>query len=263
MPKDVKTEDFSTSEARLLILLNGFELHIYNRTKRYKELEKLFGLEPRLSNEEYDPYEDVGSNSLIDSINETTADGTNNQWRDLIPVTKVEITSGRFVFGNHLLPSTLSIVVEESYFVYTTRPAVSPHDMFTHIMKCKAENVKIILAPSPKFLGIRDEPPRFMGEGFVVFQSNKIDVYYYQDEPGLASDSPEKLELANGDIIEKFTAPAWGLVIKCGKGTDFSYGPWADRQRELLYNFFYPSDYKPMEISKRPKAGRKASIRVI
>ena len=25
--------------------------------------------------------------------------------------------------------------------------------------------------------------------------------------------------------------PCWGLDIVCGKGTDFNYGPWADRQR--------------------------------
>lgn len=27
--------------------------------------------------------------------------------------------------------------------------------------------------------------------------------------------------------------PCWGLDIVCGKGTDFNYGPWADRQRYL------------------------------
>lgn len=27
-------------------------------------------------------------------------------------------------------------------------------------------------------------PPRLMGEGFVVMQSNDVDIYYYQDEPG-------------------------------------------------------------------------------
>ena len=245
------------------MLLNGFELHIYNRTKRYKELEKLFGLPSRLNDDECDNDEDVANHSLIDSITENTIDVKSNQWRDLIPVTKIEITTGRFVFGNHLIPSTLSIVLEESYFVYTTRPAVSPHDLFTHITKCKAENVKIILAPSPKFMGIRDEPPRFMGEGFVVFQSNKIDLYYYQDEPGLASDRPEKLELANGDIIEKFTAPAWGLVIKCGKGTDFSYGPWADRQRELLYNFFLSVGLQANGSKQKTESRRTARIRSI
>lgn len=27
-------------------------------------------------------------------------------------------------------------------------------------------------------------PPRLMGEGFVVLQSNDVDIYYYMDEPG-------------------------------------------------------------------------------
>lgn len=31
---------------------------------------------------------------------------------------------------------------------------------------------------------MEDEPPRFMGEGFVVLQSNRVDLYYYMDEPG-------------------------------------------------------------------------------
>lgn len=48
------------------------------------------------------------------------------------------------------------------------------------------------------------------------------------------------VELADGDIVQRSTAPLWGLDIKCGKGTDFSYGPWADRQREHLYKFFFP-----------------------
>ncbi len=32
---------------------------------------------------------------------------------------------------------------------------------------------------------MRDEAPRFMGEGFVVAASNEIDVYYYMDEAGV------------------------------------------------------------------------------
>ena len=28
-------------------------------------------------------------------------------------------------------------------------------------------------------------PPRTMGEGFVVLQSNTVDIYFYMDEPGM------------------------------------------------------------------------------
>lgn len=43
---------------------------------------------------------------------------------------------------------------------------------------------QVILAPSPKYTGMADDPPRYMGEGFVVLSSNNVDLYYYMDEPG-------------------------------------------------------------------------------
>ena len=50
-------------------------------------------------------------------------------------------------------------------------------------------------------------------------------------------------------------SPTWGLDIQCEKGTDFSYGPWADRQRELIYKFFLPPDFQPMVVSQPPRPG--------
>lgn len=34
-----------------------------------------------------------------------------------------------------------------------------------------------------------DDPPRYMGAGFVVFSSNNIELYYYMDEPGILKTS--------------------------------------------------------------------------
>ena len=90
-----------------------------------------------------------------------------------------------------------------------------------------------------------------MGEGFVILSSNTIDFYYYMDEPGLVPEVPLMIELANGDVVECHAPPAWGLDIRCGKGTDFSYGPWADRKREQLFKFLYPPNYQPMQV-RRP-----------
>ena len=39
-------------------------------------------------------------------------------------------------------------------------------------------------------------PPRYMGDGFVIAQSNYVDVYYYMDEPGLVPMEPEVLHMA-------------------------------------------------------------------
>lgn len=34
--------------------------------------------------------------------------------------------------------------------------------------------------------------------------------------------------------------PVWESVWRFGKNTVFSYGPWADAQRVLIYDFFFP-----------------------
>lgn len=47
------------------------------------------------------------------------------------------------------------------------------------------------------------------------------------------------------------------MVVKCGKGTDFSYGPWADRQRSSIYNFFFPPDYQLIPVDQKPKIGER------
>ncbi len=106
---------------------------------------------------------------------------------------------------------------------------------------------------------MNDEPPRLMGEGFVVLSSNTIDFYYYMDEPGIVPEVPLMIELANGDVVECH-APVWGLDIRCGKGTDFSYGPWADRKREQLFKYFYPPDYQPMKARLSILLGIKPHI---
>lgn len=41
----------------------------------------------------------------------------------------------------------------------------------------------------------------------------------------------EEVETCSEDDKLQDLPPCWGLDIVCGKGTDFNYGPWADRQR--------------------------------
>ena len=66
----------------------------------------------------------------------------------------------------------------------------------------------------------------------------------------------------NPDESPSVPVPEWGVDIKCGKATNFSYGPWADRQREMIYKFFFPPDYQNLKPTPTPKAGeiRQANI---
>lgn len=59
----------------------------------------------------------------------------------------------------------------------------------------------------------------------------------------------QTMRLPNGDEVTA-PAPVWGLDIKCAKGTNLSYGPWADRQREQLFRFFFPQDYQILKVGE-------------
>ncbi|KAH9506664.1 hypothetical protein DERF_011385 [Dermatophagoides farinae] len=242
--RDARTEDLSNSDV----------LHIYNQTKRYSDLEKLFNLPSKIFDESPKETVDAKKNEketrekILKSMNQTRNELKQSIWRDLIPMIKIEISSGRFIFGNHLIPSTLSISFEDSQFHYTSQPAASQYDLLTHILKGKAENLQVMLIPSIKYSGsINDEPPRIMGDGFNVFRTNKIEIYYYQDVPGFVTE----------EAVNETDNPVWGMVVKCGKGTDFSYGPWADRQRGYLYSFFFPANYQLMPVDAKPKIGER------
>ncbi|CRK93957.1 CLUMA_CG007483, isoform B [Clunio marinus] len=272
VPKDISDArtDLSHSETRLSIMLNSFELHIYNRSDLYAEVEKAFGLKSSIliptqtmSAEELAKIKEQALNLENQKMNlkKKRPEAMNARtWRDLIPVIKLDISSGRFSFGNRLTPTTLSICLEEARCVYSTRPAVNPLDHFMHFVKAKVENAKVLLAPSPKYIGMTDEPPRFMGEGFVVMMSNFLDLYFYMDEAGVVPEEPVLVTLANGDVVEA-APPVWGIDIKCGKGnSNISYGPWADRQRDHLYKFFFPQDYKDLEPTPAPKPGERRIV---
>lgn len=47
----------------------------------------------------------------------------------------------------------------------------------------------------------------------------------------MEQESGEEAETCSEDDKLQDLPPCWGLDIVCGKGTDFNYGPWADRQR--------------------------------
>lgn len=99
----MSTTDLSHSDTRLSLLLNGLELHIYNRSQLYNQLERMFGLESLIIPDEDNGNAGNSSTSKINSKTSTTSRSTEEEssgwgskilgrsWRDLIPVIKVEI----------------------------------------------------------------------------------------------------------------------------------------------------------------------------
>ncbi|XP_061600025.1 bridge-like lipid transfer protein family member 1 isoform X9 [Cololabis saira] len=253
------------AETRLYVTVNGFEFHVYNRTELYARLQETFGLEPTLLTPKKDGEKgpEDGENTLGSVNIKAESPDPTSSWRSLIPVVKVNISTGRLAFGNHFLPQTLCVNFEDAFLTYATKPPSSHLDQYMHIVKGSLENVRVMLVPSPRYVGLQnDEPPRLMGEGFVVMQSNDVDIYYYQDEPGLVpveQESGDAETCTEGDKLQDLP-PCWGLDIVCGKGTDFNYGPWADRQRDCLWKFFLPADYQTMKVTEVSQPGKPRQI---
>ncbi|XP_075056358.1 bridge-like lipid transfer protein family member 1 isoform X4 [Mixophyes fleayi] len=258
------------AETRLYITVNDFEFHVYNRSDLYGHLEEIFGLDPTIfpPRKEDDKVRENGKEKVHSELEsgkgKTESSDPSSSWRSLIPVIKVNISTGRLAFGNHYQPQTLCVNFDDAFLTYTTKPPSSHLDQFMHIVKGKLENVRVMLVPSPRYVGLQnDEPPRLMGEGFVVMQSNDVDIYYYMDEPGLVpEDSGENVEGESNTEDAKLQdlPPCWGLDIVCGKGTDFNYGPWADRQRECLWKFFFPPDYQVLKVSDIAQPGKPRQV---
>mgnify|MGYP001791551113 CR=1 FL=1 len=60
------------------------------------------------------------------------------------------------MFGNNLVPSSLVIRLEEAKCIYSTRSATHPADLFMHMLKCQAENVRVMFVPSQGYAGEKD-----------------------------------------------------------------------------------------------------------
>ncbi|XP_022799728.1 uncharacterized protein KIAA1109-like isoform X2 [Stylophora pistillata] len=244
------------SKQRLTVWLNGLEYHVYNRSRLYNRLEELFRVER---------YGDAAKSALnisatstvepkvdVEKGQEEVKSGLPAWLLELVPAVKFDINNGRVAFGNRLLETTLCFKFESATGIYTTSQAQSSLDEFMHIVKCQGKNVRVMLSPSPSYTGPIDEPPRYMGEGFVVLQTADCKITYYQDEPGFVPEvkAENEEELPDSD-------PHWGIDVVFFKNTNLFYGPWVDRQRDALQKFFFPFDYQEIQATKPLVPGQR------
>ena len=87
-----------------------------------------------------------------------------------------------------------------------------------------------------------------------LLDSSELQMLFYYDEPGrvppLDKQLPtDEVNIGNGDL-----SPEWGLDIEITGGT-ISYGPWADRQRGVLQEMFFPSTYEDATVAPPLKVG--------
>lgn len=87
-----------------------------------------------------------------------------------------------------------------------------------------------------------------------VLDSSELELRFYYDEPGRVPPTQDQLPsdelyLGNGDL-----SPEWGMDIEVTGGT-ITYGPWADRQRAILQEMFFPGTYEDSQLVSPLKVG--------
>ncbi|KAF8951432.1 hypothetical protein BGZ52_011844, partial [Haplosporangium bisporale] len=82
-----------------------------------------------------------------------------------------------------------------------------------------------------------------------VLQCNMLGLRYITDVAGKVPE-PSK----HGVYAEYDLPPEWAIELIIDEAV-ISYGPWADRQRAEIQNFFYPNAYRSLDPTPEAKAG--------
>jgi hypothetical protein len=87
-----------------------------------------------------------------------------------------------------------------------------------------------------------------------ILDAAELRLSFYYDEPGRVPPLQKQLpsdetHLGNGDL-----SPEWGMDIEVA-GATISYGPWADRQRGILQEMFFPGTYEDSTAATRLNVG--------
>lgn len=87
----------------------------------------------------------------------------------------------------------------------------------------------------------------------LILRCVACDFEYVQDVPSILTFDRRYLQKTeSGELIENEKEPQWSLALNCNKHTVLNYGPWYDRQREILWKYFFPPVYEELEPHPEP-----------
>ncbi|KAL5108967.1 hypothetical protein TcWFU_005461 [Taenia crassiceps] len=167
----------------------------------------------------------------------------------------------KFCFGNHLIPRAFVLTCQKAHGTYTQKHATWQFDKYQHWVSFDFCDVVGSLVAVSKYSGhyAVEEPPQ-KADTFRVFSLGRGQITYKQDQPGLTSVEPEYVQLGENHESAFCTFPEWEMAISVEKDFILAYGPWADRQREMLWKFFFPPTYRPAEVTPPPRVGQFRTI---
>ncbi|KAG0375991.1 hypothetical protein BGX24_008415 [Mortierella sp. AD032] len=81
-----------------------------------------------------------------------------------------------------------------------------------------------------------------------ILQCSSLGLRYYTDVAGKV---PEPSQQPEADID---LPPEWSIELLIDEAV-VSYGPWADRQRAEIQNFYFPNSFRSVEVTPEPQPG--------
>jgi hypothetical protein len=274
--------------ARLNIYLCNFQLHYYNSWKSdaanknsSTQSQDLLNGSKKIRSNSF--FRNISSNSLFNYLNRNNSNSNSNtnfanvnvnnsknnyakinpnsntdydfteDLMQLFSVVNIRIEKGRVFAGNSTLPSTLSMKWSNAKMELVTEKSQSKIDEYCFILSGDINKLEISFIPNKKFSSDIYNKEKKIENRVVFFRCISCDFKYVQDVPSvLTFDRRILLKTETGELIQNDKEPEWSLLINCNKHTQLNYGPWFDRQREVLWKFFFPATYEKLEPHPEP-----------
>ncbi|CAF3280350.1 unnamed protein product [Rotaria socialis] len=185
--------------------------------------------------------------------------------RNLFPAIEIKVEHGRISAGHDTLPYGLLVRFSTMTSTFTSEsPSRNPSliDLMTLTYHLKYRNLRIQLYPIRVYQGeAREIPPPILTSKpadsgiFQVFECLDGELEYEQDVPGKISELPE-----NSEPLPELT---WEFRIRCNKEAKVAYGPWVDRQREALWQYFFPTLLEDCPVTPEPTVGQTRIFKTV
>nr|CAG8529135.1 11787_t:CDS:10 [Entrophospora candida] len=228
------------------------EWFAYNRSPAYNVLNDIL-----TTSTNNGPNSDQSSYSDSPTDREITVDDCNDQNENdfgnsflckLLPI-QIDCERGAFIIGNPKTPSLLVADFSQSKpkIHLETNLDYKETNLDTGA-RMEEENIINVNSPDDTINGEYAKEQN-------ILECLGLELNYYADVAGKVPSNPipitdnEEMDIGNGDV-----SPEWGVELVFS-GAQLAYGPWADRQRAFLQNFFFPPLYRNTEHTKRLKFG--------
>ncbi|KAI6241376.1 FSA-C domain-containing protein [Aphelenchoides fujianensis] len=259
VPKKIEVEMDKTkgmTSSRLHVSLNGLKVHFFNRLDVYQTIAKQRqGSAATHFTSNTKEATQLKQNAFA-NFAQKVDDRHIEEWWDkfwrLVGNVIFEISSCRVIAGNHRMPYAFVTTFENYTSKVYVCEASNPEDRYMIRVTGTMENARVSLVKQSGYAAsdfLRQDPPRTMGDGFAILQSANIQFFYLQDILGLVKNERRQTTTTN--------VPVWESAWRLHKNTIISYGPFADKQRALLYSFFFPSDCSAVAVTEMPAIGER------